>query len=152
MSGWQRKGLTHVEQTDSHKMQAWDMVCRQPTRLSLNNLLAHHKLPSNVVRNPDVYKKNERFWAVRPLTEGKTRTVFWWTAVLPTVGLFLFNGFPSRPFSFRVFLPAYSDTPRWGAWGAWVASLTSLPALNLRCPRFWLWDSGSALWGESIVC
>jgi hypothetical protein len=45
------------------------MVRPGSTRLSLNNLLLRHNLPSNAVRDKAVYDANERFWAGRPLTK-----------------------------------------------------------------------------------
>ena len=52
-------------------------------RLGLNQTLEYYSLPSNVVHNNDVYKTNERFWAARPLTQGKLEKVgFRWTGAV----------------------------------------------------------------------
>ena len=61
--------ICKIKLVNIHDTSCFHTVLTGRNEISLNNLLAHHKIEVNAVRNGDVYKENHAFWAERPLTD-----------------------------------------------------------------------------------
>ena len=63
--------LEHIAQirlANVHDTSCFHTVLTDENEISLNNLLAYHKIEVNAVRDRNVYKENHAWWKVRPLT------------------------------------------------------------------------------------
>lgn len=51
-----------------HDTSCFHQVTQYGSIVNINNLMTHHGLPTNAVRDSSVYRRNHAFWATRPLT------------------------------------------------------------------------------------
>ena len=61
--------ICKIKLANIHDTSCFHTVLTGRNEINLNDLLAHHKIGVNAVRDGNVYKQNHAFWAVRPLTD-----------------------------------------------------------------------------------
>lgn len=63
------ENIAQIKLVNIHDTSCFHTVLTRGNEISLNNLLAYHKIGANAVRDGNVYKQNHAFWAERPLTD-----------------------------------------------------------------------------------
>ena len=61
--------ICKIRLANVHDTSCFHTVLTDRNEINLNDLLAHHKIEVNAVRDGNVYKQNHAHWAERPLTD-----------------------------------------------------------------------------------